>query len=171
LIVTGGAPTNGILLSQCLVYIERFRKSRAIAVENLIANIEPGILDCTPEAVNRSRSAECEHMPAGLEHAPHLTPELDRKGAVACVPFLTHEAASPAAALVFESATAFWANNGLALPAPENAVTIDAPLHVRSSVCERIRRICNAGVDAVLWQPLNHVEAIAAMHDNLAVEV
>jgi hypothetical protein len=60
---------------------------------DLIAYLKPGILDCAGEAMHRSRTAECEHMPAWLEHAEHLGPELDRERALAGVPLLAHEAA------------------------------------------------------------------------------
>src|SRR5690606_32852298 len=75
-----------------LTHIMTFRKSAAVNPCQLVAYLEPAVLNGHSEPVVRAGSGERNDMAARFQHAHDLFPELDRKGHLARIPRLTHEA-------------------------------------------------------------------------------
>ena len=70
------------------VEVVRFRESRAKTPADLVANLEPRILDCAREAVETPGAAECQQVRAGLHHCGNGGPGLGAESYVAAVPSL-----------------------------------------------------------------------------------
>jgi hypothetical protein len=54
--------------SRVLADVQRFRKSLRIYPGDAVPDLEPGVLNRDGEPVPGARAAECEQMPARLQH-------------------------------------------------------------------------------------------------------
>jgi len=141
-IVTGGAPTNGILVLQVFRNIPIFRKSLAVTPHHRIPALEPSQPQRHAHEVVRAAAGKGDDVPAGLEHAKRLAPHLG--AGHPAIPGAAHEA------LLLRPV--FLAGQ----PGSQ------AGDHVGGLVVgEAVGRIGDDGVDAVVGHCAQRVEAVA----------
>src|SRR5690606_30976950 len=112
----------------------RFGESASINPGQLVAYLEPAVLNGHSEPMVRAGPGERDDMAARFQHAHDLFPELDREGHLARIPRLAHKARR----------------------GPRISVIALCGRCVRSAESlydghERIGRIANHAVHAVVW--------------------
>jgi hypothetical protein len=116
----------------------------------LVADFEPGILDGAGKPVIRARAGECDQVPAGLQDAKNLRPELGGKCRLARIPILAHKSACRPRIRV----------GPLSWDGALETFRLVTGSHARPPLIdgyERIGRIADDAIDARLGQRLQHL--------------
>lgn len=140
-------------LIDALPDIVTFRESAAICPAHLIPDFKACILDCARQTVVRSSPAESDNMPARLEHAPHLRPEVCGERRFAVVPLLAHEAGP----------SVLIRSSGLAI----DGASSTEPLGDRH---QGIGRIADTRINGVIRQRLDLLTAVALEQRDATVQ-